>query len=88
MIVYVVDRESNHYSKIFPQLRTSMVIWRLILDVQRIIKVFATLQRLKMKYILSFLFVCFIQQASGMANMDAFLNDLINDQDTGIFYRL
>ena len=41
-----------------------------------------------MKYILSFLFVCFIQQASGMANMDAFLNDLINDQDTGIFYRL
>ena len=46
------------------------------------------LQRLKMKYILSFLFVCFIQQASGMANMDAFLNDLINDQDTGIFYRL
>ena len=45
-------------------------------------------QKLKMKYILSFLFVCFIQQASGMANMDAFLNDLINDQDTGIFYRL
>ena len=37
-----------------------------------------------MKYILSLLFVCFIRQASGMAGMDAFLNDLINGQDEGI----
>ena len=54
------------------------------MHVRCIIKVFAILFRLKMKYILSLLFVCFIRQASGMAGMDAFLNDLINGQDEGI----
>ena len=53
-----------------------------------IIKVNAIVLGPKMKYILSFLFVCFIHQASGIAGMDAFLNDLVNGQDEGKVYLL